>query len=86
LVFSYLCNSKSYNKYVIILQTGIVQRNSTEKNCIQSRLTINKKVCIVGAGSYWPLRVFISETTIARSNVVENNTDKKFDKKSNKKN
>jgi hypothetical protein len=49
----YLCNSKSYNKYVGILQTGIFQRNSTEKNCIQSRLTINKKVCIVGAGSYW---------------------------------
>ena len=38
LFLSCLCNSKSYNKYVAMLQTGIQQ-----KNCIQIRLKVKKK-------------------------------------------
>ena len=68
LVISYLCNSKSYNKYVAIYTKQEIFKGIQERKKLH---TTYKEVIILGVGHFWLyLILFISETTKVRSNEI----------------
>ena len=80
LVLSHLCNSKSYNKYMAIPQTDIFFKGIQQKKTA-CKFDLKKLSCwvLVPFGSLQP--PFISETTRARSYLVDKNAGRIFLKK-----